>query len=190
MRRFLFFLILFGGGGCVSTSSPVSLEETARAIHSKPGVGKYGLYFRDLEDGEPLEISAEVPFSHPKGRRLSILGRVLEELSAGRVSWKSVQVDLRKMIREGDSDAGVRLISHFGRDAEMFLSPRSTGHLIEAIFDQEHPPEILEFLDTNSKFLGRFQNLSGRFYILILFQDGEGNSAREEAIHSYMESKS
>ena len=115
MRSFLFSLILFIGGGCVSTSSSVSLEETARAIHSNPGGGKYGLYFRDLEDGETLEISAEVPFLDPKGRCLSIVGRVLEELSAGRVSWESVQVDLGKMIREGDSDAGaLRWFSCYG----------------------------------------------------------------------------
>jgi len=190
MKKSILFLILLVGGGCVSPSSQITLEDTARSIHSKNGGGEYGLYFRDLQDGETLEISAEVSFLDPKGRRLSILGRVLEELSAGRISWESVQVDLGKMIREGDSDAGVRLISRFGRDAEVFLSPRSTGHLIEGIFDQDHPPEIQEFLEAHSKGLGRFQNHSGRFYLLILFQKGAGNPERESAIHSYMESKS
>ena len=94
------------------------------------------------------------------------------------------------MVQEESTDAGVRLISRFGRDAETFLSPRSAGHLIEATFNQEYPPVLQEFLDINSKSLGLFQNSSGRVYVLVLFQKGERNPARESAIHAYMESKS
>ncbi len=176
---------------CGCTSPPgMNLEGVARKVHSQMEGHSYGLFFRDLQDGETLEMSADRGFQDPKGRRLSVVGRVLEEVSSGNVSWAQVQGDLEKLVGKGDSEAGVRLISRLGRDAEHFLSPREYGRLVQSLFQAESSPQVQAFLQAHAKALGLFRSESGRLYILIALKNRASDRVVLDDFHAYMGRKS
>jgi hypothetical protein len=173
MKILLPVIVMMILAGCRAAPSPVSLEETARKIHRDD----FGLYFRDLSNGETLEINAESRFRDLQGARIELVFRALVNGKEGQSSEEILRT-LERAFKGEEAVGGTAGTS----------SPRECARRVDELFRTDTPPPIRDFLRNHSAALGRYSTPAGKPYALYCLSDGADTVAPEKAIHAYVRS--